>query len=102
MHRSSIVARPRTWIAPRPSAGRDALQDRERPLPRLRGGQLGRGSAFAVQPAYPHSDNLDNEMFFVNTYSGAGAKILLWRFGGEKGMGTVSRPTLRENYQRAE
>jgi hypothetical protein len=52
------------------------------------------GSAFAIQPAHPHNDNGANEMFFVNTFSGSGNKILLWRLGGDRysgqGLGTTT------------
>lgn len=48
------------------------------------------GSAFSLQPALPHTENSDGEMFFVNTYSGSGNKALLWRLSGNR----VTSPSL--------
>ena len=47
-------------------------------------------SAFSLQPALPHSINIDAQTFFVNTFSGSGNKVLLWKLSGDR----TSSPTL--------
>lgn len=48
------------------------------------------GSAFALQPALPHSQSSTSQTFIVNSYSGSGNKLLLWKLGGNR----TSNPSL--------
>ena len=55
------------------------------------------GSAFSLQPALPHSASSTANTFFVNTYSGAGNRILLWKLGGSRtnaALATLSRSAI--------
>ncbi len=47
-------------------------------------------AAFSLQPAHPHSIAGGQETFFVNTYSGSGGAINLWKMTGDR----TSSPTL--------
>ena len=40
--------------------------------------------AFSLQPAHPHSVNSSEETYFVNTYSGSGNKVCLWKLSGDR------------------
>lgn len=50
--------------------------------------------AFALQVAHPHTQHSGGGTFFVNTYSGSGNKICLWKLTGDRysgqGLGTTS------------
>lgn len=50
------------------------------------------GSAFSLQPALPHSQNANGQTFFVNSWSGSGNKLLLWKLSGNRAGATA--PTL--------
>ena len=47
-------------------------------------------TAFGIQPAHPHSINGAATTFFVNTFSGSGSQVLLWKLSGDR----TSSPTL--------
>jgi len=49
--------------------------------------------AFALQPAIPHSVAGDQATFFVNTYSGSGNQVLLWKVTGNR----ATAPVLTRN-----
>lgn len=42
------------------------------------------GSAFSLQPALPHSASSTSNTYFVNTFSGSGNSMLLWKLGGSR------------------
>ena len=44
----------------------------------------GNQQAFAIQPANPHSANAAATTFFVNTFSGSGSSVLLWKLTGDR------------------
>jgi hypothetical protein len=44
----------------------------------------GNQQAFAIQPALPHSAPASQTSFFVNTFSGSGSQVLLWKLTGDR------------------
>lgn len=47
-------------------------------------------NAFTVQPAHAQNVNSNQETFLLNTYSGSGSSVLLWKLDGTRASTTVS------------
>lgn len=50
--------------------------------------------AFALQPANPTTTAGGGETFFVNSWSGTGQQLLLWKLTGDRAAPTLTRATM--------